>query len=133
MAVDRREVFARLPVDVQLDGHRRVTSFLDHPQPYPLRGEVDRYERARGTRALEVGDAHRAPVGQMKSGVGMRGVLDQNLARRQWRHLPVVGLRPTIVGVKEPRLRRNHLPEVELDLAEQSTLVEAGIEALVLG
>ena len=140
MAVNRRQVFARLAVDVQLDRHRPASAALDHAQRDRLLGGRDRMDgavgrRAVGTSAFDLGDRdHPAAggAGEVETGFRVRGVLDQDLAGGKLRQLVVVALLPGIVRVDQPRGGGDHLPKIELDSFEQPVLVQVWPEDFTL-
>ena len=140
MAVDRRQVFARFAVDVQLDRHRPAPAALDHAQRDRLLGGRDRMDGAVGRRAVVTGAFdlgyrdHPAAggAGEVEAGFRVRGVLDQDLAGGKFRQLVVVALLPGVVRVDQPRGGGDHLPKIELDLFEQPVPVQVRPEGFAL-
>ena len=141
MAVDRRQVFASLAVDMQLHRHRMPPAALDHAQHDRLLGRRDRKGsavgyHAAGSSAFHLGyrdDPAAVCVEEVETGLWMRGVLDQNFAVRQLRKLVVVAVLPGVVRVDQARRRGDHLSEIELDLFQQPILVQLRSEGLPLG
>ena len=128
MPIDRRQILAGLAVGVELDGDRLLAALLHHAELHPLQRRANRRQRSGAPLLRQLRDGNGLSATQVEARVGVGRVLDQDLAIRGAGRLVVVRLRPLMVRILETRLGGDHLAQIELDLLEETPLVEMRLE-----